>query len=304
MKEFSLSAQKLSRNPLGILALFLVLIYGISSFVFTFSQNLPDSLTLLFTLFIVIYPFIVLYVFYKLVTEHHTKLYAPIDYPIPEHFKELAYGPTEEKVVIGKEPEKVLTPVSNDTINLMMKNEFILHFQIGKQFIESGNLSAAIPHFKKVLKLNPNHWLSAMYLGFIYGENHNNPEYNLYESIFYSTYAIKLDKNHFNQFLNLALAQIHTGNENLIMESIKNFNESENVIKRDPNKNRPILVTQLAKIYKFKGEAFERLENSEDALISYKEAYKIFESFPDSKSDEIQKWMNDTKRDIERLEKT
>jgi len=92
IKSFGGIAQKLSRNPLGIIALFIVLIYGIACLTFGFSKNLPHSAVSLFVAFILIYPLIVLWVFYNLVTKHHTKLYAPQDFPIPEDFRKCAYG--------------------------------------------------------------------------------------------------------------------------------------------------------------------------------------------------------------------
>jgi len=87
-KNFGGIAQKLARNPLGIIALFIVLIYGIACLTFGFSKNLPASWIWCFILFIAGYPLIVLFVFYQLVTKHHTKLYAPGDFPLPENFME------------------------------------------------------------------------------------------------------------------------------------------------------------------------------------------------------------------------
>uniref|UniRef100_A9A7K2 Uncharacterized protein n=1 Tax=Methanococcus maripaludis (strain C6 / ATCC BAA-1332) TaxID=444158 RepID=A9A7K2_METM6 len=84
LKEFLKSAEHLSKNPLGILGLFTALILYVL-YVFASNQNISDIQTLLVVLFL----FGVLIVYYKLVTEHHTKLYAPYDFQNEEHFVNL-----------------------------------------------------------------------------------------------------------------------------------------------------------------------------------------------------------------------
>ena len=66
-------------NPIGVIGLFLVLVEAIAALVVV-NSSLPYSLNLILVLFIVIFPFIVLLVFYLLVTKHHQKLYSPSDY--------------------------------------------------------------------------------------------------------------------------------------------------------------------------------------------------------------------------------
>lgn len=69
------------RNPLGIVALFISLIYGLATFLLS---STAVDLTVIerwpLIIFIVIFPAIVLFAFYRLVTNHHDKLYAPQDY--------------------------------------------------------------------------------------------------------------------------------------------------------------------------------------------------------------------------------
>lgn len=98
MPSFGEIAIKLARNPLGILALFLVLIYTIACFTFAFSRNLPPQMVPYFVVFILVFPLIVLWVFYNLVTKHHTKLYAPQDFPRPENFMECVYGTQQAEI--------------------------------------------------------------------------------------------------------------------------------------------------------------------------------------------------------------
>src|ERR1700678_3537962 len=71
----------ITKNPLGIIAFFISLIYGMSALLLaqTVEILLPDNQTILVR-FIVIFPFVVLAVFGWLLAKHHTKLYGPADY--------------------------------------------------------------------------------------------------------------------------------------------------------------------------------------------------------------------------------
>ncbi len=77
----------LVRNPLGIVALFISLIYGVASLLLgtTASSLQPDERTPLIA-FVTLFPLVVLGVFYLLVTRHHGKLYAPGDFKNDDSF--------------------------------------------------------------------------------------------------------------------------------------------------------------------------------------------------------------------------
>lgn len=85
--EISNAAKSLTKNPLSVIGLFIVLIYGFACLVLGKSSDNFNTLgnTILIG-FIVIFPNIILWVFYKLVTEHHQKLYAPGDYKDESNF--------------------------------------------------------------------------------------------------------------------------------------------------------------------------------------------------------------------------
>ena len=72
-------------NPLGIIGLFLVLVDGIAAIVIV-KSHLSYSLNLILVLFIVLFPILVLFIFFMLVTNHHNKLYAPSDYKDENNF--------------------------------------------------------------------------------------------------------------------------------------------------------------------------------------------------------------------------
>src|SRR5262245_17829050 len=86
MAEFKLPTWS-ARNPLGIIALFISLIYGMSALLLgtSVSSLLPANQTVL-VYFIVVFPFVVLSVFGWLVSRHHTKLYGPADYRTDKGF--------------------------------------------------------------------------------------------------------------------------------------------------------------------------------------------------------------------------
>ncbi len=89
MKEFAKSAKDLARSPLGIVALFLVLVYGVACLFFSFAvASLSVGQKWLIILFIILFPCIVLLAFYLLVTKHHSKLYTPADWKDESHFLE------------------------------------------------------------------------------------------------------------------------------------------------------------------------------------------------------------------------
>lgn len=78
------------RNPLGIIALFLSVIYGIAGYVinngFSFLHGCCERLPLIY--FIVFFPVVVLVAFIYLVVKHNEKLYAPKDFDNQDGFLE------------------------------------------------------------------------------------------------------------------------------------------------------------------------------------------------------------------------
>ena len=85
------NSQGLTRNPLGIIALFISLIYGFSCLVLgTAGLNFPSNERILLILFIILFPALILFAFLYLVIKHHKKLYAPGDYKDERNFLEAA----------------------------------------------------------------------------------------------------------------------------------------------------------------------------------------------------------------------
>lgn len=102
------NTDKLARNPLGIIALFIVLVYGIAGIVLGLSSdNLTEYQRTIFVLFLVMFPCLVLVSFLWLVAKHHTKLYAPSDYRNDEGFLGLL-SPEQQKQRLDNHVEEVL----------------------------------------------------------------------------------------------------------------------------------------------------------------------------------------------------
>jgi len=84
--EFGRTAKSLSQNPLGIIALFIVLVYLFAALLVGFSDKLTPADRTPIVWFLVGFPPVVLFVFAWLVSGHHEKLYAPKDFQSDDGF--------------------------------------------------------------------------------------------------------------------------------------------------------------------------------------------------------------------------
>lgn len=110
MKDFGDIAVKLSRNPLGVLSLAFVLVYGIAGYVCTSSYLQGEERRILIW-FIVLFPLAILLAFYRLVAKHSTKLFGPADFTDESNFLAYTSGQiTREQVEYnqGQPPKRSL----------------------------------------------------------------------------------------------------------------------------------------------------------------------------------------------------
>lgn len=141
---FIQSARSLARNPLGIIALFIVLVYAVASIVISlaeaeFYQNPihPPVLSL------AMFPLIVLSAFTYLVARHHRNLYAPHDY---KDSKDFFYGLTVPSKLKGKSTGVA----TSDTSRLSIPREEIETIEAKyKQLVAAG---FALLHQSEVLQ--------------------------------------------------------------------------------------------------------------------------------------------------------
>ena len=85
IKNFSESAKGFTKSPLGIIALFIVLVYGFATLAVTFGENFKDYIRPLIY-FLVLFPVIVFFGFLWLVAKHHDKIYGPSDFKNEDNF--------------------------------------------------------------------------------------------------------------------------------------------------------------------------------------------------------------------------
>lgn len=88
-RNFGETAKGLARSPLGIIALFIVLVYGVASLVTTFAGALTTAERMPLIYFLVFFPVLVLMVFAWLVSNHHERLFGPSDFRDEKHFMQL-----------------------------------------------------------------------------------------------------------------------------------------------------------------------------------------------------------------------
>lgn len=89
-EPFVTAATSLSKGPLGIITLFIILTHAFASLLLGVGgKDLGDGLKAPLVWFLVLFPVLVLCVFAWLVACHHTKLYSPTDFKDQKDFLEL-----------------------------------------------------------------------------------------------------------------------------------------------------------------------------------------------------------------------
>lgn len=98
----------LVKNPIGIIALFISLIYGFANLLLgTTASSLTANERYPIIIFIILFPVIVLAVYYLLVSRHHGKLYAPGDYKDDKSFLR-TLSPEERELKLENEAQEAL----------------------------------------------------------------------------------------------------------------------------------------------------------------------------------------------------
>lgn len=117
-----------TRNPLGIIGLFIILIYSIAGLVisssFRYLHGNWERQPIIF--FIVIFPFVVLWIFYILVTKHNVKLYSPQDFDNQEGFlivNGMNITPNNDPQPLER-PEKIPVNVNNKSVSMMTFSKY------------------------------------------------------------------------------------------------------------------------------------------------------------------------------------
>lgn len=98
LKSFGDVASGFARNPLGIIALFIVLIYGFASLVTTFASGFTPGEKMPLIYFLIGFPILVLAVFTWLVSEHSGKLFSPSDFKNEDNYVRMQLETTRHKL--------------------------------------------------------------------------------------------------------------------------------------------------------------------------------------------------------------
>lgn len=140
LMNFMKNSKGFAKNPLGIIALFISLIYGFACIVLSTSINnfKTSSERLPLIWFIILFPVLILLAFVYLVKNHHEKLYAPSDFKNEENFiksmdkKSQTAKINEEVKIILEDTEEVLqktnaSPKQMTTIDISsLKQNYLL----------------------------------------------------------------------------------------------------------------------------------------------------------------------------------
>lgn len=114
------TATVLSRNPLGLLALCLIVGEAIAGLFLMAAADLQPLERQLLCFFVVVYPVVVVAAIYRLISRHHTRLYAPADFRDERCFLEVLqftegiapYVPT--RAIVGEDFALISpTPAAN-----------------------------------------------------------------------------------------------------------------------------------------------------------------------------------------------
>ena len=105
VEKFGTIARGSARSPLGIIALFIVLVYGFAALTLSFSGSLRDSEHLFLVLFLVVFPVLVLGVFTWLVIGHSHKLFGPSDFRDEANYMKMVSAAVSLTAAHAKSPE-------------------------------------------------------------------------------------------------------------------------------------------------------------------------------------------------------
>jgi hypothetical protein len=113
LDTFGKTARDLARNPLGIIALFIVLIYGFPALLMgNTATDLTPGQGYILIVFLSTFPVLVLLIFAWLVANHHAKLYAPADYKSDEAFLQTLTSTENQRRLEREIEEESVAPVS------------------------------------------------------------------------------------------------------------------------------------------------------------------------------------------------
>lgn len=146
---FSKSAKDLSKNPLGIISLFIVMVYGFACLLFGISaEALQSNEKIPLIWFVVIFPVIVLILFGWLVSKHHNKLYAPQDFrddkAFLDSYKQQASNPNVVNDMEKSQQNIEDIMASGNEFQLVKEQEIIIRSDLTQRKVEHEGTAADV----------------------------------------------------------------------------------------------------------------------------------------------------------------
>lgn len=160
VSDFADSAKGLARNPLGIIALFLVLVYGMASVV-TIGGGLSVDEKRPLIYFMVLFPVLVLIIFTWLVINHSGKLFAPGDFKDETNYVRMQMSATAS--LVAATTKNPIPPSQAEIADIVTSVEF-----------STKHTSAKISSRKRIL------WVD------------DNPQNNIYEKQAFETVGLEV----------------------------------------------------------------------------------------------------------------
>jgi hypothetical protein len=135
MTEILKNTKGFAKNPLGIIALFISLIYGFACLVLsTASSHLEVYERIPLIWFMVLFPLIIMFSFLFLVTKHHRKLYGPSDFKDEKIFLETIDIKTQKRIL--SESTDTKSKDFQDTSNIsIQKSERLKNYLIAENLV-------------------------------------------------------------------------------------------------------------------------------------------------------------------------
>lgn len=149
------------KNPIGVIGIFLVLTEAIASMVIV-KSSLNDMQNSILVLFIVLFPCLVLFVFYLLVTRHHEKLYSPSDYKDENNFVNTYNNATQKDEITRIEVDnKDLNEKNNENFTIV-KDALSEIIELQKKIIPTVEKNVLSDDEKKDFVTNMDEYLTGM----------------------------------------------------------------------------------------------------------------------------------------------
>lgn len=133
--NFLKNTKGIAKNPLGIIALFISLIYGFACLVLSTSgSNLLPSERMPLIWFLILFPLIIMISFLFLVVRHHNKLYGPSDFRNENLFLKTIDIKTQKRILSEETDAKANNYVNNSNI-YAEKNERLKNYLIAENLV-------------------------------------------------------------------------------------------------------------------------------------------------------------------------